>query len=86
MKTIVSIIVIVGLLLSFSSCIKIKSPYIQPAYYRLIQQPLKTGDITTLSTNKNIFIKEFDVSSDLETSKIAIIEDDKLVKYYNYHH
>ena len=80
------ITLLIGTIILFSGCIRIKSPYTQPTFYRLIQQPLSKGEVATLSTNNNIFIKEFDIRSDLETTKIAIIEDDKIVRYFNYHH
>jgi hypothetical protein len=69
-----------------TNCINLKSNYIQPKYYKLIQQPINNTEVASLRIDKNIFIKEFDVSAELETSKIAIVEDEKNVKYYNYHH
>jgi len=86
MKTNPNKISILIILLTFSGCINIKSPYTSPTYYRLIHQPLSKDKVATLSLNKNIFIKEFDISTDLETSKIALIQDDKIIKYFNYHH
>lgn len=57
----------------------------QPQYYILPQQPLDLSAVSFTPADVSIFVKEFDIGSDLETAKIAIFEDGINIKYYNYH-
>ena len=65
-----------------TGCVNIKSKYVSPKIYTIQQAPLNNSIKTKIS--KSIFIKQFNVGTELETNKIAISDGNKL-QYYNYH-
>ncbi|MCL2040173.1 MAG: ABC-type transport auxiliary lipoprotein family protein [Bacteroidetes bacterium] len=65
-----------------SDCVNIKSKYVPPSIYTFKGLPLNTS--ITSKADKNIFIKQFEVAGELQTTKIAVYDDIKL-QYYNYH-
>ena len=65
-----------------SDCVNIKSKYLPPSIYTFKGLPLNTS--ITSKADKNIFIKQFEVAGELQTTKIAVYDDIKL-QYYNYH-
>jgi ABC-type uncharacterized transport system auxiliary subunit len=67
-----------------TSCLNIKSKYPKLEYYKLVQTPTNS-EVSAIKIEKNIFIKQFEISSDLATSKIVVSEDEKNIKIYNYH-
>jgi ABC-type uncharacterized transport system auxiliary subunit len=74
-----------AMLFVLPSCINLKSDFPKIVYYKLTQTPINETEATTLYADKSIFIKSFKISSELETAKIMVSEDNWRVKKYNYH-
>ena len=66
----------------YSGCVNIKSKYVSPNIYTFIDRPLNTS--ITSKIDKGIFIKEFNINGELQTTKIAVYDNVNL-QYYNYH-
>jgi ABC-type uncharacterized transport system auxiliary subunit len=84
MKTFIkkNIIALIAICL-ISGCVDIKSKYIATNIYTIPQQPTNTALFAEKSVNKNIYIKQFTIGDELATSKIVVMEGNKL-HYYNY--
>lgn len=65
-----------------SGCVNIKSKYVPLNFYTIQQAPLNNSINTKI--DKSIFIKQFDVDEELQTSRIAVSDGYNLI-YYNYH-
>ncbi len=70
------------LIIIYTGCVNIKSKYVQPDIYTFIGCPLSTH--ITSKIDKNIFIKQFNIGAELQTTKIVVYDGPKL-QYYNYH-
>jgi len=70
------------IIIIFSNCVNIKSKYTTPKFYTIQQAPLNNSIKTKI--DKNIFIKQFSISGELETNRIITFDGNKL-QYHNYH-
>ncbi|MDR0926816.1 MAG: ABC-type transport auxiliary lipoprotein family protein [Ignavibacteria bacterium] len=78
-------IALILIVVSITGCISIKSKYPESTYYKLTQVKPANPDVAMLSTDNSIFIRDFEINSDIQTSKIVVSEDVNTIKRYNYH-
>lgn len=74
----------ITLLTAVTACINIKSDLPKVTYYRLTQSELNSLKLKQASIDKSIFIKKFSISSELETTKFVVLEDNYTIRKYNY--